>query len=181
MSHHEESKFSPSETSGDDVPVTVPRFTAHNSPAATVMVPAHQGGISSSLTPESDFEHIMEICWDKQKVRLMDTLGVPLSRTLEVQCPFPRHSLDKISKDQRPVKALISMTYKRKINSHDGVDTDKENIKTTPSQGHNAPIIKHICWEKSGTEWQSVFDVIKYGEEQERKCTVMPVMEEKSR
>lgn len=61
MSHHQASKFSPSETSGDDVPVTVPRFTARNSPAATVMVPANQGGISPSLTPESDFERIMEV------------------------------------------------------------------------------------------------------------------------
>jgi hypothetical protein len=50
----------------------------------------------------------VQICWDKQKVRLMDTLGAPLSRTLGVQCPFPGRSPDKILKDQRPVKALIS-------------------------------------------------------------------------
>ncbi|KAG1880011.1 hypothetical protein F4604DRAFT_1679146 [Suillus subluteus] len=53
-------------------------------------------------------------------------------------------------------------TRKRKIG---GVDTiDKENILFP--NGRCTPTIKRICQEKTGTDWQTVLDVIAYGEEQ---------------
>lgn len=62
-------------------------------------------------------------------------------------------------------------TRKRKIDSCDGVDTDKENIKMSLSHA-SAPTIKRICWEKTGTEWQTVLDVVEYyDKEQQRKRT----------
>lgn len=55
-------------------------------------------------------------------------------------------------------------TRKRKIG---GVDTvDKENV---PFPARNdMPAVKRICREKTGTEWQTVLDVIAYNEEQRK-------------
>lgn len=151
--------------------------------STTVVVPANQGDISASLAPDSDSE---------RKVEVAALMQLP---------KYQEMCSDKILKDQRPVRALSMkpevsardchilrarasctanhQTCKRKIDSHDGVDTvtDKENIMI--SLGHT-PTIKRICREKSGTEWQSVLDVIEFGEEQRRKDTVTLVMEEKS-
>jgi hypothetical protein len=49
-------------------------------------------------------------------------------------------------------------------------DSDKENVSLN-CHGSFTPAIrvvtgKRICREKTGTEWQTVLDVIKYGEEQ---------------
>ncbi|KAG2740264.1 hypothetical protein P692DRAFT_20823022 [Suillus brevipes Sb2] len=147
--------------------------------STTVMVPANQGGFSPGFTPDLDFERNMEAA--------AALLQLPKYREM---CS------NKILKYQRPVKALSMKqevsardcraqtscttsrpTYKRKFDSHDGVDTNKEHIKT--SQDHTRTI-KRICREKSGTDWQSVFDVIEYGKEQQRRRTVIPVTEKKS-
>ncbi|KAG1729411.1 hypothetical protein EDD22DRAFT_853140 [Suillus occidentalis] len=42
-------------------------------------------------------------------------------------------------------------------------------IAEQPSPAHPAPVlvVKRICREKSGTEWQTVLDVVKFGEEQQ--------------
>jgi hypothetical protein len=63
-------------------------------------------------------------------------------------------------------------------------DSDKENISLN-CHGSFTPAIrvvtgKRICREKTGTEWQTVLDVIKYGEEQRsRQENVAAVMMEK--
>jgi hypothetical protein len=51
-------------------------------------------------------------------------------------------------------------TCKRKIEEHDS-DTDQ----TSPDP---APVRKRICREKTGTDWQTVLDIIEYGEERSR-------------
>ncbi|KAG1730222.1 hypothetical protein EDD22DRAFT_853027 [Suillus occidentalis] len=68
------------------------------------------------------------------------------------------------------VAAATHQTRKRKIDSCDGVDADKENIKISLSHA-SAPTIKRICREKTGTEWQTVLDVVEYDKEQQRKRT----------
>ncbi|KAG1857866.1 hypothetical protein C8R48DRAFT_674414 [Suillus tomentosus] len=58
-------------------------------------------------------------------------------------------------------------TRKRKIGDADGnEDTDKENCDVTPK---SALVVKRICREKTGTDWQTVLDIIKYGDEQREK------------
>lgn len=44
----------------------------------------------------------------------------------------------------------------------DSRDPDQEKESKNP-----APAVKRICREKTGTDWQSVFDVIKYSEERQ--------------
>jgi hypothetical protein len=65
----------------------------------------------------------------------------------------------------RPTSAR--QTYKRKIEDI-GTDTDRKNFDISPNP---APVEtrKHICREKTGTDWQTVFDIIKYGEQQSRQ------------
>lgn len=53
-------------------------------------------------------------------------------------------------------------TRKRKIACVGVSDIDKEN-KSLNSSRHG---VKRICREKTGTDWQSVLDITKYGEEQ---------------
>jgi hypothetical protein len=65
------------------------------------------------------------------------------------------------------VAVATHQTCKRKIDSCDGVDADKENIKISLSHA-SAPTIKCICWEKTGTEWQTVLDVVEYDKEQRK-------------
>ncbi|KAG1758093.1 hypothetical protein EDD22DRAFT_850313 [Suillus occidentalis] len=56
---------------------------------------------------------------------------------------------------------------KRKLNKVDSDDTnsDKENI----SLPRPAPRAKRIRREKTGTEWQTVLDLVKFEEEQRRR------------
>ncbi|KAG2147495.1 hypothetical protein DEU56DRAFT_753361 [Suillus clintonianus] len=137
------------------------------SASTTVTVPTNLGEISLSLAPDSDSE-----------VAAL----VQLPKYRELLCS------DKILKNQRPDQALRTkpevgprgchvmgarasciatrQACKRKIDNHDGVETDKENI--TISLSHT-PAIKRICREKSGTDWQTVLDIDEYGEEQRRK------------
>ncbi|KAG2147058.1 hypothetical protein BD769DRAFT_1382180 [Suillus cothurnatus] len=60
-----------------------------------------------------------------------------------------------------------STTYKRKIEDI-GSNTNRKNFDISLNP---APVEtrKHICWEKTGTDWQTVFDIIKYGEQQSRQ------------
>jgi hypothetical protein len=44
----------------------------------------------------------------------------------------------------------------------DGNNSNKENM----SLNRPAPAAKRICREKTGTEWQSVLDIVKFSEEQ---------------
>jgi hypothetical protein len=68
-----------------------------------------------------------------------------------------------------------NQTRKRKFG---GVDTvDKENVLFL--NGRCIPTVKRICREKTGTDWQTVLDVIAYGEEQNsRRDKDMAVTEE---
>ncbi|KAG1774797.1 hypothetical protein EV702DRAFT_1047345 [Suillus placidus] len=52
-------------------------------------------------------------------------------------------------------------TRKRNISDVDSRDSGQENKYLNP-----APVVKRICREKTGTDWQTVFDIIKYSEEQ---------------
>lgn len=57
-------------------------------------------------------------------------------------------------------------TRKRKLNKVDSDDSsDKENI----SLPRPAPRAKRIRREKTGTEWQTVLDLVKFDEEQRRR------------
>ncbi|KAG1899037.1 uncharacterized protein F5891DRAFT_981433 [Suillus fuscotomentosus] len=59
-------------------------------------------------------------------------------------------------------------SYKRKLDQIESDDnSDKENIVLSPTR--SAPAVKRIRREKTGTEWQTVLDVVKFGEEQRRK------------
>jgi hypothetical protein len=64
-----------------------------------------------------------------------------------------------------------SKTCKRKISDVDSYcDTDKENYnENTDSAPAVMVTVKRICREKTGTDWQTVLDITKYGEEQRRK------------
>lgn len=44
----------------------------------------------------------------------------------------------------------------------DGDNSNKENILLT----RPAPAAKRICREKTGTEWETVLDIVKFGEGQ---------------
>ncbi|KAG1869629.1 hypothetical protein F4604DRAFT_1927043 [Suillus subluteus] len=60
-------------------------------------------------------------------------------------------------------------TYKRKIEDVDTEpETDQENFDISPNP---APVEtrKRICREKTGTDWQMVLDIIKYGEQRSRQ------------
>lgn len=57
-------------------------------------------------------------------------------------------------------------SLKRKSDHIDSDDnSDKENLPTT----RPAVAVKRICREKTGTEWQTVLDVVKFGEEHWRR------------
>ncbi|KAG1873419.1 hypothetical protein C8R48DRAFT_769858 [Suillus tomentosus] len=65
-----------------------------------------------------------------------------------------------------PVQASQStagarQTRKRSISDADSRDSGQENKYPNPAR-----VVKRICREKTGTDWQSVFDIVKYGEEQ---------------
>lgn len=67
-----------------------------------------------------------------------------------------------------PVQATLTTSAyqacKRNISDVqvDSCDPDQEKESKNP-----APAVKCICREKTGTDWQSVFDVIKYSKEQQ--------------
>jgi hypothetical protein len=67
---------------------------------------------------------------------------------------------------------------KRKIDrvAFSGDNSDKENMPL--SHGCPAPATKRICREKTGTEWQSVLDIVKFSEEQEGRKQNEVVTEE---
>jgi hypothetical protein len=68
------------------------------------------------------------------------------------------------------VVVRAGVTCKRKL---DSVDIDSDNLKENISSNRVAkelsplgvPTTKRICREKTGTEWQTFLDVMKYGEE----------------
>ncbi|KAG1728862.1 uncharacterized protein EDB91DRAFT_1253292 [Suillus paluster] len=69
------------------------------------------------------------------------------------------------AQDSHTASSGTRQTRKRKIG---GVDTiDKENVLFP--NGCGTLTIKRICWEKTGTDWQTVLDVIAYGEEQRNR------------
>ncbi|KAG1744075.1 uncharacterized protein EDB91DRAFT_1080883 [Suillus paluster] len=69
------------------------------------------------------------------------------------------------AQDSHTASSGTRQTHKRKIG---GVDTvDKENVLFP--NGCGTPTIKRICREKTGTNWQTVLDVIAYGEEQRNR------------
>lgn len=53
-----------------------------------------------------------------------------------------------------------SRDLKRKL---DIVDVENNN----PDDAHRLRIAKRICREKTGTDWQSVLDIVRHGEEQQ--------------
>ncbi|KAG1789008.1 uncharacterized protein HD556DRAFT_1311588 [Suillus plorans] len=59
---------------------------------------------------------------------------------------------------------MARQNYKRKI---DDVQ-DHDTVKDSDVYQNFAPVVKRICQEKTGTDWQTVLDVIKYGEEREK-------------
>ncbi|KAG1865743.1 uncharacterized protein F5891DRAFT_1187891 [Suillus fuscotomentosus] len=61
-------------------------------------------------------------------------------------------------------------TRKRKV-ALAGIDiVDKENLNVFLNATPGGPVaIKRICREKTGTDWQTVLDVIAYGEERNRR------------
>ncbi|KAG1844887.1 hypothetical protein C8R48DRAFT_780105 [Suillus tomentosus] len=63
----------------------------------------------------------------------------------------------------------VRQTHKRKIEDVDTkLDTDQENFDISPNP---APVEtqKRICREKTGTDWQTVLDIVKYGEQWSRQ------------
>ncbi|KAG1883631.1 hypothetical protein F4604DRAFT_1677387 [Suillus subluteus] len=65
------------------------------------------------------------------------------------------------------VASSTHQIHKRKIDTVDPNHyADKENMWLSPSLDRTAPATKCICWEKTGTNWQTVLDIVKYGEEQ---------------
>lgn len=66
-----------------------------------------------------------------------------------------------------PSCTVTRQCQKRKIDQvdSDGSKSDKENVSLT----RLAPTAKRIRREETGTEWGTVLDVIKFGEEQRRK------------
>ncbi|KAG1723494.1 hypothetical protein EDB19DRAFT_1834576 [Suillus lakei] len=65
------------------------------------------------------------------------------------------------AQDSCTASSNTCQTHKRKIG---GVDTvNKENILFL----NGIPATKHICREKTGTNWQTVLNVTVYGEEQQ--------------
>jgi hypothetical protein len=61
-------------------------------------------------------------------------------------------------------------SYKRKIGDvqvNDNHDTAK-GLENHGVYRNFAPVVKRICREKTGTEWQTVLNVIQYGEEREK-------------
>jgi hypothetical protein len=60
-------------------------------------------------------------------------------------------------------------TRKRKIGDVDGnQDIDKENRDVLLKP---ALVVKRVCREKTGTDWQTVLDIIKYSDEQREAST----------
>jgi hypothetical protein len=66
--------------------------------------------------------------------------------------------------DQIRVQASRTVTHQSRKRKQDQADSDKENISLT-----RHPAAKRICREKTGTEWQTVLDVVKFGEEQRER------------
>ncbi|KAG1876133.1 hypothetical protein C8R48DRAFT_669328 [Suillus tomentosus] len=83
---------------------------------------------------------------------------------VEVAEAAPRaHRTSRIAATYYPGQ---TRSCKRKPDQTDFNDNfDKENISPTSP----APAVKRIRREKTGTEWQTVLDVVKFGEEQRRK------------
>lgn len=76
----------------------------------------------------------------------------------------------KVEADREVViRAATRQSRKRKPNQvdSDGSNSDKENISLSPPAP--GPVAKRICREKTGTEWETVLDVVKFGEEQRSK------------
>ncbi|KAG2124861.1 hypothetical protein DEU56DRAFT_744203 [Suillus clintonianus] len=59
-------------------------------------------------------------------------------------------------------RSTTRQSRKREIDQVD--DSDKENVSPRPTR--SAPAAKRIRREKTGTEWETVLDVVKFGEEQ---------------
>ncbi|KAG1864349.1 hypothetical protein F4604DRAFT_1683362 [Suillus subluteus] len=76
------------------------------------------------------------------------------------------------------VASSTHQIHKRKIDTVDPNHyADKENMRLSPSLDRTAPATKHICREKTGTDWQTVLDIVKYGKEQRKK--ILAVIESK--
>jgi hypothetical protein len=72
-------------------------------------------------------------------------------------------------------------THKRKI-ACVGVDCDAH--KEDESPGHHGSLstpaaIKRICREKTGTDWQTVLDIVNYSEERRSRQNEAPAIEGK--
>lgn len=63
-----------------------------------------------------------------------------------------------------PSRTATCQSRKRKMDqaNSDGDNSNKENILLT----RPAPAAKRICREKTGTEWETVLDIVKFGEGQ---------------
>jgi len=88
---------------------------------------------------------------------------------LEASCIPASHSVTRRTR-KRTIECVIPHSC----------DADKENAS---SNGHSSltPAIvtgKRICREQTGTDWQTVLDIIKYGEERSKQKNVA-TMEEK--
>lgn len=75
-------------------------------------------------------------------------------------------------------------TRKRKIACTISTDRDAhEDSENQPLNHHGSldtPItIKRICREKTGTDWQTVLDLVKYGEERQSRQNEALAIEEK--
>ncbi|KAG1761736.1 hypothetical protein EDD22DRAFT_847538 [Suillus occidentalis] len=64
--------------------------------------------------------------------------------------------------DENMVQTSRTMGLLRKINNVNGSrNSNHENVSPKPVQ----TVVKSICWERTGTNWQTVLDIVKYGEE----------------
>ncbi|KAG1750536.1 uncharacterized protein EDB91DRAFT_1078556 [Suillus paluster] len=190
--HDRASEISSSETSGDDVPVIDPPTTHESeSPAATLSSHTGSPDLNTQADSNAPSQHSMvldptstAVSWCEPPSALTAVMGEispSLTPDLDsnivevaalVQLPKYRKKPEVSPRGCQVVQARASctatttrQTCKRKIDSCNDVNADKENITISLSH-HDTPVIKCICREKSGTDWQSVLDIIEYGEEQ---------------
>ncbi|KAG1792659.1 uncharacterized protein HD556DRAFT_1444336 [Suillus plorans] len=111
---------------------------------------------------------------EKENQRLsaaITTAPSPARKTVEAGSAKSCEVILRAQLEVSCAKVACSTHPKRKIDNIDPNHcTDKEKVRlSSPSPDCTAPATKRICREKTGTDWQTVLDIIKHGEEQQKK------------
>ncbi|KAG1894798.1 uncharacterized protein F5891DRAFT_1194783 [Suillus fuscotomentosus] len=112
---------------------------------------------------------------EKENQGLSAAITTPLSPARKTVEAGSAESCEVILRAQLEVscaKVACSTHPKRKIDSIDPnhcTEKEKVLVRPSPSPDRTAPAAKRICREKTGTDWQTVLDIIKHGEEQQQK------------